>query len=102
MQLFIFDKQLSAQRELLDLQQNESREHFRIAKLYTHVEELAVNIAAILHSMLRAMRPVAQSGAIDKKRIDSYDKEAHILFSKIVGLQATTAAVDMARLDSLR
>jgi hypothetical protein len=102
LQRYSLEKQLSAQRELLERQQNQSREEVRIAKPYSLTEEFAVNVAAILHSMLRAMWPATQNGTIDKKRIESYNKEAYTLLPKITGLQATIAALDMARLDSLR
>jgi hypothetical protein len=65
--------------------------------LRTTLQQLAVKLAAAVHSMcwLTWLARAAPS-RVTQERIDAYDKELHELLPQITGLQAVVAAIDQS------
>jgi len=65
--------------------------------LRTTLQQLAVKLAAAVHSMCwLTWLATAAPSRITQERIDIYDKELHELLPQITGLQAVVAAIDQA------
>jgi cell division protein FtsB len=89
------ERQLHNQQEMFERQQSADHERFRIEKLHSLVEQLAVNVASGLHSICWLTWVAKQEPkAVTEEKVSSYNKEAHKFLAKVFGLQASIAALD--------
>ena len=65
--------------------------------LRTTLQQLAVKLAAAVHSMCwLTWLAKASPGRVTQERIDAYDREMHELLPQITGLEAVVAAIDQS------